>query len=66
MNNDLACAGAEALLQRCEGIGAVTAAKICRGWAAGRGTRDSVKFLHDLGLTMAQAQQVCIRQMLLN
>ena len=46
------------MLQSCEGIGAVTAAKICTGWAAGRGTRDAEKFLHDMGLTMAQAHQV--------
>lgn len=46
------------MLQSCEGIGAVTAAKICTGWAAGRGTRDAEKFLHDMGLNMAQAHQV--------
>ncbi len=43
---------------RCDGIGAATAKKICAGWAAGRDTRASEKFLHDLGLTMAQASQV--------
>lgn len=51
-------AGAKAMLQQCEGIGAVTAAKICGGWAAGRSTRAAEKFLHDMGLTMAQAHQV--------
>lgn len=53
---------AEAMLQQCDGIGAVMAAKIRSGWAAGRGTRASEKFLHDMGLTMAQAHQV-VRQL---
>jgi hypothetical protein len=60
MTNQTCCCdtGAQAKLQGCDGIGAVTAAKICTGWAAGRGTREAEKFLHDMGLTMAQAHQV--------